>query len=100
MMPEILRSKVILIHLSAWVLGAVCLGLFALGAEVMIIGCAIAGTVAFFSGMFALPDALFDLFQSREKPLGFRLQLGAVAIMAAVVLAYGMAFGFLEYGRH
>lgn len=99
-MPEILNSKAILIHLAAWVAGAVCLGLLALGVEVMTIGCAIAGKVAFFSGVIALPSAIVDLFQSREKPLGFRLQLGAVAIMAAIVLTYGVAFKIITAGRH
>lgn len=99
-MPEILKSKSILIHLGAWVLGAVCLGLFALGVEVMVSGCAIAAMVAFFSGVVALPVALVDLFQSRGKSLVFRLQLGAVAIMAAIVLACGIAFHILIAGRH
>jgi hypothetical protein len=99
-MPEILKSKSILIHLIAWVVGVTCLGLLALGVEVMIIGCAVAGMIAFFSGVVALPVALVDLFQSREKSLGFRLQLGAVAIMATIVLACGLAFQILTAGRH
>ena len=99
-MPEILKSKSILIHLGAWAVGAVCLGLLALGVEVMMVGCAVAGVIAFFSGVVALPVALVDLFQSRENSLGFRLQLGAVAIMATVVLACGIAFKILTSGRH
>ena len=99
-MPEILKSKSILIHLGAWVAGAVSLGLLAIGIEVMMIACAIAGMVAFFSGVVALPVALVDLFQSRQKSLIFRLQLGAVAIMATIVLACGIAFKILTAGRH
>jgi len=101
-MPEILKSKPILIHLSALILGAFCLGLFKLGvgAELIMIGCAIAWHIAFFSGFFALAAALFDLFHSGDKTLGFRLQLIAVAIMAVLVLACGITFQILTTGRH
>jgi hypothetical protein len=99
-MPEILKSKSIRIHLGAWILGAACLGLLALGVEVMMIGCAVAGMIAFFSGIVALPVALVDLFQSRERPLALRLQLAAVAVMALTVLACGIAFKIITAGRH
>jgi len=99
-MPEILRSKSILIHLVAWVLGAVCFGFYALGVYLALIGCAVAGLIAFFSAVVALPVALSDLFLSRERSLAFRLQLGGVAIMATIVLACGIAFQILTAGRH
>jgi hypothetical protein len=98
--PEILRSKAILIHLSALILGGVCLGLLALGVNVMIIGCAISAHVAFFSSFFALPAALIELFQSKEKSIRFRLQLGAVVIIAGVTLACGITLAILTEGRH
>ncbi len=99
-LPEILKAKSVRIHLGAWAVCVVFFGLVTLGMEEMLIGCAIAGMIAFLSAIVALPVSLIDLFQSKGKPLNIRLQFAAVAIMAAFVLACGVVFKVITAGRH
>ena len=99
--PDILKSKVITIHLLSWVVGGMAFAFLAvtdLAAAMWL--CMFAGLTALVSSVAVVPVAVIHLFQHRNESLIVRLQFVGVACMATLVLGGFIAFQIMTAGRH
>lgn len=101
--PEIFKSKVIIIHVLAWVVAGTGLLLASICGTMTGFMWAImpSALVAFLSGFVALPTAIIGAYKAaRTHQLGVCMQYGAVCVLSGGIVLAGVAMWLIVPGRH
>ncbi|MDI9588981.1 MAG: hypothetical protein QM234_08540 [Acidobacteriota bacterium] len=101
--PEIFKSKMITLHVLAWVVAGAgfCLAsIFGTMTGFMWVIMP-AGLLAFLSGLVAFPIAVMGGYRAaKEKRFGTCLQYGAVCVLSGGIIAAAAAMQLIAPGRH